>query len=92
MAHTKSGGSTGLGRDSQSKRLGVKLFGGQVAHKGNVIIRQRGTKYHPGLNVKRTGDDTLMALVDGVIKFTHKKRKRFDGSLKPAVYVNVVPQ
>ncbi|MBU0707385.1 50S ribosomal protein L27 [Patescibacteria group bacterium] len=92
MAHTKSGGTTGLGRDSQSKRLGVKLFGGQKVAKGNIIVRQRGTKYHPGENVKRTGDDTIMSLIDGVVKFTHKKRKRFDGSLKPAVFVNVVSE
>lgn len=92
MAHTKSGGSTGLGRDSQSKRLGIKLFGGQIAHQGNVIVRQRGTKYHPGKNVKRTNDDTIMALTDGVVKFTEKKRKRFDGNLKKAIFVNVIPE
>ncbi len=92
MAHTKSGGSTSLGRDSQSKRLGIKLFGGQIARKGNVIVRQRGTKYHPGINVKKTGDDTIMALANGVVQFTEKKRKRFDGNLKKAIFVNVVSE
>jgi large subunit ribosomal protein L27 len=92
MAHTKSGGSTGLGRDSQSKRLGVKLFGGQTAKAGSVIIRQRGTKYHPGKNVKRGKDDTLFALISGLVKFTKKKRQRFDGTLKQATFVEVVPK
>ncbi len=91
MAHTKSGGSTSLGRDSQSKRLGIKLFGGQTVSQGNIIVRQRGTKFQPGKNVKRTGDDTLMAQTDGVVQFTRKKRKRFDGTLKKSVFVNIVP-
>lgn len=92
MAHTKSGGSTALGRDSQSQRLGVKLFGGEVAKAGSVIIRQRGTKYHAGKNVKRGKDDTLFALVGGLVKFTKKKRQRFDGTLKQATFVEVVPK
>ncbi|MDD5342122.1 MAG: 50S ribosomal protein L27 [Patescibacteria group bacterium] len=92
MAHTKSGGSTNLGRDSQSQRLGVKIFGGEPARRGQVIIRQRGTKFHPGKNVKVGKDDTLFALVDGVVEFIRKKHRRFDGNLKPAVFVNVVPQ
>ncbi len=92
MAHTKSGGSTSLGRDSQSQRLGVKLFGGQPAKKGNILIRQRGTKYHAGKNVKRGKDDTLFSLTNGVVEFSRKKRKRFDGTLKTAVYVHVKPQ
>lgn len=90
MAHTKSGGSTALGRDSQSKRLGVKLFGGEVAKPGAIIVRQRGTKYHPGKNVKRGNDDTLFALTSGVVRFTKKKRQRFDGALKLATFVEVV--
>ncbi|MFA6197887.1 MAG: 50S ribosomal protein L27 [Patescibacteria group bacterium] len=90
MAHTKSGGSTALGRDSQSKRLGVKLFGGEIAKPGAIIVRQRGTKYHPGKNVKRGNDDTLFALTSGVVKFTKKKRQRFDGALKQATFVEVV--
>ena len=92
MAHTKSGGSTSLGRDSQSQRLGVKLFGCQPAKKGNILIRQRGTKYHAGKNVKRGTDDTLFSLTNGVVEFSRKKRKRFDGTLKTAVYVHVKPQ
>lgn len=92
MAHTKSGGSTALGRDSRSKRLGVKLFGGQIVAKGQIIIRQRGTKFHPGEHVKRGKDDTLYSMADGKVKFQQKKRERFDGSLKPAVFVHVVPK
>jgi len=78
MAHKKGGGSTRNGRDSQSKRLGVKRFGGQFVRAGNILVRQRGTKFHPGLNVGRGGDDTLFALVDGIVVFSHidKRRKR----------------
>lgn len=74
MAHKKGVGSTDNGRDSNSKRLGVKLFGGQVAKPGNIIVRQRGTKFHPGLNVGMGKDYTLHALIDGTVKF-HKGRK-----------------
>ncbi len=73
MATSKTGGSTSNGRDSQSKRLGVKLFGGQETKTGQIIIRQRGTKVHPGQSVGRGKDDTLFALSNGVIKF-HKGR------------------
>ena len=73
MAHKKAGGSTALGSDSQSQRLGVKLFGGQVAKVGSILVRQRGTKWHPGKNVKRAGDDSLFAMTSGVVKFTAKK-------------------
>jgi large subunit ribosomal protein L27 len=73
MAHKKAGGSTALGRDSESKRLGVKLSDGQIAKAGNIIIRQRGTKYHPGENVRRGNDDTLFAVADGKVKFSTKK-------------------
>ena len=69
MAHKKSGGSAKNGRDSQSKRLGVKRFGGQKVSAGSILIRQRGTKFHAGLNVKRGGDDTLFALTDGTVQF-----------------------
>lgn len=92
MAHKKAGGSTGLGRDSQSKRLGVKLFGGQVTKTGNILIRQRGTKWHPGVNVKRGNDDTLYALTTGVVKFSKKKVKGFDGSLHLRKFVHVTPE
>ena len=72
MAHKKAGGSTKNGRDSQSKRLGVKLFGGQQATAGNIIIRQRGTEYHAGENVGMGTDHTLFATADGVVKFDIK--------------------
>ncbi|MBP9722425.1 MAG: 50S ribosomal protein L27 [Gammaproteobacteria bacterium] len=72
MAHKKAGGSSSNGRDSQSKRLGVKLFGGQVAVAGNVIIRQRGTRVHPGANVKMGKDHTLFAAIDGIVRFEKK--------------------
>ena len=79
MAHKKAGGSTKNGRDSQSKRLGVKMYGGQVIQAGNIIIRQRGTEYHPGLNVGCGHDHTLFAKADGVVKFEVKgpKNRRF---------------
>jgi len=83
MAHKKGVGSSRNGRDSQSKRLGVKVFGGQIVKAGNIIIRQRGTKFHPGLNVGRGGDDTLFALIDGIVKFEHKDRKRLKVSVYP---------
>lgn len=89
MAHRKAGGSTELGRDSISKRLGVKLFGGQKVKTGNIIIRQRGTKFHPGKNVKRAEDDTLFAMKDGAIKFTFKKVRDFTGKLVRRRFVSV---
>ncbi len=92
MAHKKAGGSTGLGRDSISKRLGVKLSDGQFAKAGAIIIRQRGTKYHPGENVKKGSDDTLFAAVSGMVKFTTKKLRKFNNQLKLTKIVNVVPQ
>ena len=72
MAHKKAGGSSRNGRDSESKRLGVKLFGGQSARAGNIIVRQRGTKWHPGSNVGIGKDHTLFALTDGHVQFTTK--------------------
>lgn len=72
MAHKKAGGSTRNGRDSESKRLGVKLYGGQVAAAGNIIVRQRGTEFHPGKNVGMGKDHTLFAKAEGVIKFEVK--------------------
>jgi len=72
MAHKKAGGSTRNGRDSQSKRLGVKRFGGQKVLAGNILIRQRGTRFHAGDNVGRGGDDTLFATADGVVTFEVK--------------------
>jgi large subunit ribosomal protein L27 len=75
MAHKKSGGSAKNGRDSESKRLGVKRFGGQLVTAGSILVRQRGTRFHPGKNVKRGKDDTLFALKDGHVEF-HKKSRR----------------
>lgn len=69
MSKTKGGGSTRNGRDSVSKRLGVKVYDGQIIRSGGIILRQRGTKFHPGHNVGRGGDDTLFATADGVVKF-----------------------
>lgn len=91
MAHTKAGGSTKLGRDSRSKRLGVKINHGERARAGQIIIRQRGTHYFPGRNVARSGDDTLYALRAGIVRFLDKKRVRFDGSKKTAKVVTVLP-
>jgi len=90
MAHKKAGGSTSLGRDSQAKRLGVKLFDGQPAQSGNIIVRQRGSKIRPGKGVKRGADDTLYAKTNGLIKFSRKKIKRFNGDLKWARFVSIV--
>jgi large subunit ribosomal protein L27 len=76
MAHKKGAGSSKNGRESHSKRLGVKIFGGQSARAGNIIIRQRGTKHHPGQNVGMGKDHTLFALIDGQVVFTKKKNDR----------------
>ncbi|MEQ9569278.1 MAG: 50S ribosomal protein L27 [Longimicrobiales bacterium] len=76
MAHKKGVGSSRNGRDSNPKRLGVKRFGGQPVRAGGIIVRQRGTRFHPGKNVRRGSDDTLFSVVDGVVKFeTFKRRK-----------------
>jgi large subunit ribosomal protein L27 len=90
MAHTKALGSTKLGRDSISKRLGIKINDGAKAMTGQIIIRQRGTKYVPGVNVRRAEDDTLFAGKDGTVKFTTKTKTRFDGSRRKATLVHVV--
>ncbi len=84
MAHKKGQGSSRNGRDSQSKRLGVKAFGGEFVTAGSIIVRQRGTKFHPGNNVGRGGDDTLFALIDGYVKFERKDKKRLKVSVYPA--------
>lgn len=77
MAHKKGQGSTRNGRDSESKRLGVKKYGGQQVRAGNIIVRQRGTKFHPGMNVGRGGDDTLFATADGEVFFKDKAGRKF---------------
>ncbi len=76
MAHKKAGGSTRNGRDSNPKMLGVKRYGGQVVKSGEIIVRQRGTKFHPGKNVGLGKDFTIFALIPGVVKFEHKDNKR----------------
>ena len=76
MAHKKAGGSTRNGRDSASKRLGVKLFGGQKAIAGNIIVRQRGTHFHPGENVGLGRDHTLFATADGIVTFARKGKRQ----------------
>lgn len=76
MAHKKGASSSSNGRDSESKRLGVKRFGGQQVKAGEILIRQRGTKFHPGENVGRGGDDTLFALADGTVQFGTKRGRR----------------
>ncbi len=84
MAHKKGAGSSRNGRDSQSKRLGVKLFGGQKAKAGNIIVRQRGTKHNPGLNVGLGRDHTLFALIDGEVEFRRKSDNKSYVSVKEA--------
>lgn len=76
MAHKKGGGSTKNGRDSNAQRLGVKRFGGEAVRAGNILMRQRGTKFYPGNNVGIGSDDTLFALIDGVVKFERKGRTK----------------
>lgn len=91
MAHVKGTGTTSLGRDSQGQRLGVKLFGGEKAKKGGIIVRQKGTIFRAGQNVKRAKDDTLFALIDGIVSFKKKKVKRFNGQLKETTFISVLP-
>jgi large subunit ribosomal protein L27 len=82
MAHKKGGGSSNNGRDSNAQRLGVKRFGGQLVNAGEIIVRQRGTHFHPGTNVGRGGDDTLFALIEGNVEFGTRRGRRV---------INVVP-
>ena len=83
MAHKKGGGSSRNGRDSESNRLGVKKFGGELVVPGNIIIRQRGTKFHPGSNVGMGKDHTIFALIDGHVKFKELKGKKMFVSVDP---------
>jgi len=92
MAHTKALGSTKLGRDSRSKRLGIKVQDGQPIAAGEIIIRQRGTRYLAGTNVARGGDDTLYAKKPGIIRYSRKTKTRFDGSRRTATVVTVAAQ
>ena len=90
MAHKKAGGSTANVRDSAGRRLGVKLSDGEYAKSGSIIIRQRGTKFHPGINVGKGKDDTLFAKKNGLVKIITKKLKKFDNSIKASKVVNIV--
>jgi large subunit ribosomal protein L27 len=89
MAHKKGTGSTRNGRDSNAQRLGVKRYGGQAVRAGNILIRQRGTSVHPGVNVGRGCDDTLYSLIDGVVKFERYGKTRKKISVYPAVEAEV---
>ena len=91
MAHTKAAGSTRLGRDSQPKYLGVKLFAGQAAKPGSILVRQRGTVFAAGRNVRRGSDDTLYSIATGIVRFTTKKMAKYDGAKRLTKVVNVVP-
>ncbi len=92
MAHTKQLGSTRNGRDSRSKRLGVKRQHGQKVNTGEILIRQRGTRYLFGTNVRRGADDTLYASTSGVVVFKTVKKEKFNGKIRYATMVDVVPQ
>ena len=83
MAHKKGAGSSRNGRESESKRLGVKLYGGQVVRAGNILVRQRGTVHHPGSNVGMGKDHTLYAITDGMVKFTKKRDNKSYVSIEP---------
>ena len=85
MAHKKGGGSSRNGRDSNAQRLGVKRFGGQTVTSGSILVRQRGTKMHPGTNVGIGSDDTLFAMIDGVVKFERMGKTKQRVSVYPAV-------
>jgi large subunit ribosomal protein L27 len=91
MSHKKAGGSTKNGRDSRSKRLGVKRFGGQKVAAGTIIVRQKGNKFHAGDHVGVGKDFTLFALKGGVVKFTEKRRKKYDGRIYRDRLVHIVP-
>ncbi len=90
LAHTKAKSTTKLGRDSESKRLGVKLSDGQIAIPGNIIIRQRGSKYTPGFGVRIGKDDTIYAVKSGKVKFGTRKKKNYDGNSRVIKVVSIV--
>lgn len=90
MAHTKAGSTTHLGRDSESKRLGIKLSGGQVAIPGNIIVRQRGSRYMAGAGVRKGSDDTLYAIKAGNVKFSTLRKKNYDGNTRIVKVVAIV--
>ena len=91
MAHTKSAGAGKYGRDSQPKYLGVKKYDGEQVKTGDILIRQRGSRFLAGKGVKRASDDTLFALRAGLVKFSDRRKTRFDGTTRYAKEVNIVP-
>ena len=91
MAHKKAGGSTSNIHDSQGQRLGVKLYAGEYARKGSIIVRQRGTKIRPGINVKVAKDDSLFALAEGLVKFTTRRVTTYTGKIKHVKFANILP-
>jgi large subunit ribosomal protein L27 len=90
MSHKKAGGSTKNGRDSQSKRLGVKLYAGQIVTAGNILVRQKGSKFFAGDNVGVGKDFTLFALKDGIVSFSEKRQKKYDGRIFRNRFVSVI--
>jgi large subunit ribosomal protein L27 len=91
MAHKKAGGSSKNGRDSEAKRLGVKVFGDQAVSAGSIIVRQRGTKFFPGENAGIGKDHTIFAKIDGKVEFTEKKQMKYDGRVFKNKLINIVP-
>lgn len=91
MSHKKAGGSTSYGRDSVSKRLGVKRYAGQVVRAGNILVRQRGSVIRPGENVMQGKDDTLFATINGIVKFTERKIRKFNSDLIKTKFIHVLP-
>ncbi|MBD3252030.1 50S ribosomal protein L27 [Candidatus Uhrbacteria bacterium] len=91
MAHKKAGGSTSNLRDSQGQRLGVKLYAGERAKTGNIIVRQRGSKIRPGINVRIGKDDTLFAIANGIVKFTTRRVTNYTGKIKHVKFANIIP-
>lgn len=89
MAHKKATGSTTYGRDSHGQRLGTKIADGQIVQAGEIVVRQRGTKIHPGVNMRKGGDDTLYAAVDGIVHFAKKRAPNFTGKLTQRTYASV---
>ena len=89
MAHKKAGGSTRLGRDSNAQRLGVKLYGGERAKNGAIVVRQRGSKYRPGKNTRLAKDDSILAVSSGLVKYTKKKVRKFNGKLENVQIISV---
>ena len=92
MAHKKAAGSTTLGRDSHGQRLGVKIADGSYAQAGAIVVRQRGTKIHPGTNMRRGSDDTLYAAVGGIVHFAKKRASNFVGKLVQRTYARIEPK